>query len=104
MSNISPLWDDPQVKLIEKTEKAIRDYSLKETIDCLISAIEVNQEGLPDESERMRDLDLIKAFLEAVSGAAEDLSEDTQAGLGCKQIRRRARDRFLINIADVKVA
>lgn len=103
MSNVSMLYEEPQKALIEDIQMCIAAYSLKETIDCLIEAIEIDQEELPDESERRKDLDLIKGFIEAVSSAAEDLSEDAKTELGCRQMRRRARDNFLIAISDVKV-
>lgn len=97
------LYEDTQRELIEDISQSIRTYSMKETIDCLIEGIEINQERYPDDSENEKDCDLIKEFLEAVSGAAEDLAEDATTGLGCRQIRRRARDKFLIAIADIRV-
>lgn len=103
MTNVSFLYEKTQKELIENIEKSIKKYSIKETVDCFIEAIELNQEVMPDDSEQSKDYDLIKAFLEAVSSAVEDLSEDATTGQGCRQIRRRARDNFLIAISDIKV-
>ncbi len=103
MNNISTLFDDPQVALIQDIEKSIAQYSLKETIDCEISAIELRKDKLSDDSEEFKDLEFVHGAFEALAKLAENLSEDAKTGLGCRQIRRRARDRFLIDIADIKV-
>lgn len=101
--NVVQLMTDKQVKLIESIEQSIEQYSLKEAIDCIISAIELRQELLDDKSEELKDLNMIHEFFEALSTLSEDLAEDATTALGCRQIRRRARDRFLGNIADYKV-
>lgn len=100
---VSVLYEQPQIELIEDIAASIRCYSIKETIDCLIEGIEINQERYPNDSENEKDDDFIKSLLEAVSSAAEDLSEDATTGQGCKQIRRKARDNFLIAISDIRV-
>lgn len=97
------LYEEPQKDLIEDIAACIRTYSLKETIDCLIEGIEVNQERYPDDSDNEKDHDMIKKYLEAVSGAADDLSEDATTANGCREIREHAKEQFLSAVKKIEV-
>lgn len=71
---IKELEIDPSTPLTDSLAKGIEIFSLKETIDCLISAIELCQGKLSDESKEYRDMQMIHNSLEAVSHAAEVLA------------------------------
>lgn len=113
MNQVTNLVDfkvDPTTPLTDVLAKGIDKFSLKETIDCLISAIELRQEKLSDESKEYRDMQMIHNSLEAVSKAAEVLAgTETHAGGSVfkktieQQKRRTILAEMLLNIAQIKV-
>ncbi len=102
---------DPATPLVDSLVHGIEIFSLKETIDCMASAIELTQEKLSDESKEYRDMQMILCTLEAVSKAAEELAgSETHApgALGFKntmeqQKRRTILAHMLLNISQLKV-
>lgn len=103
MNHISILFEDPQVTLIQDIEKSIQEYSLKETIDCEISAVELRRDRFSDEAEEHKDLDLVVQSFEALAKLAENLSVDATTTNGCRDIRQNAKEQFLAAIKDIKV-
>lgn len=111
-NSFSSLWGNDQKELIEDQARSIEKYGLKETLDCLISAIELRQEKLSDESKEYKNLQLILETLESVSKAEESLEamevhaiHETEAFriMREQQKRRRIMADMLLNIAQIKV-
>lgn len=102
---------DPAAPLVEALVHGIEVFSTKETIDCLISAIELWQEKLSDESKEYRDLQMILCSLEAVSKAAEILAgteTNVTGALGLKKTIEQKKRRgilagMVLNMAQIKV-
>ena len=65
------LLEDEQKELIVYLQGSIEKFGLKETIDCLISAIELRQESLEDDSKEYKDLQLLAGIMTSVSTAAD---------------------------------
>lgn len=108
---IKELEIDPSTPLTDSLAKGIEIFGTKETIDCLISAVELRQEKLPDESKEYRDLQMIHNSLEAVSHAAEVLTgSETHVNDAMEfkktieqQKRRTILAEMLLDIGHIKV-
>ncbi|MBA3756082.1 MAG: hypothetical protein H0X02_07620 [Nitrosomonas sp.] len=102
--NIPNLWEEDQKDLIENIAQSVTQYQTKNVIDCLSSGIELHLENTPDFlREYKKDQELIVRVLDAVSKFSVNLTQDDKTEIGCRQIRRRARDQFLIAIGDIEV-
>jgi hypothetical protein len=97
---------------IETIQKVIENHSLKDTIDCQVSALEVLQEKLSDTSKEYKNYQLILQIQEAVSKAADCLDainiRTTPENEGYlprfeQQARRRILADLLLDIAQIKV-
>ena len=106
------LLEDEQKELILKLLGSIEKFGLKETIDCLISAIELRQESLEDDSKEYKDLQLLAGIMTSVSTAADALNaakveftpETHSYRLMLEQQKRRViLAEMVLNIAQVKV-
>lgn len=112
MSALPEFKIDPSTPLTDALSNGIKLFSLKETIDCLISAIELSQEKLDEESKEYKNNQLIMAAMTEVSGMTEELNamevhatHETWAFKVMKeqQKRRRILADTLLNIASIKV-
>lgn len=103
--NISILWEEDQKDLIEKLAQAITQHGTMEGIQCLASGIELHLENTPDFcEEHIKDQDLIKEVLDAVANFADSLkASDAKTSMGCRNMRRIARQELLAAISDIKV-
>lgn len=103
--DISILWDEDQADLIEKLAQSITQHGTMENIQCLSSAIELHLDNTPDFcDEHIKDQEFIIKVLDAVAKFAENLqASDAKTGMGCRNMRRIARQDLLTAISDLKV-
>lgn len=74
MNALAEFKIDPATPLVDSLVNGIEVFSLKETIDCLISAIELQQEKSDEESKEYKSNKLIIDTLTEVSKMTEELS------------------------------
>ena len=112
MNAVPEFQIDPSTPLTDSLTKAIKIFGLKETIDCLISAIELGQEQFDDECKEFKNKQLIIDSLTQVSSMAECLSalevhaiHETHEFkvMQEQQKRRRIMADMLLNIAQIEV-
>lgn len=106
MSALPEFQIDPSTPLVDSLVNGIEVFSLKETIDCLASAIELRQEKLSDETKEYRDLQMILCTLEAVSKAAEELAgSETHApgALEFKKMMEQQKRRTILSLMQLNI-
>ncbi len=103
------LLNDQEVELIETLINHIKKYSLKETIDCLTSAIEVYADEIEEKNpestltEEYKDLGFIAESLGYVSDATDKLSVISNEYLTHAIRRIHVKNDLVSDIATIKV-